>query len=196
MYSKSMMLLIMAAIFPLKSFSQILKNQWVFNGAISAQYNKNSDVFEINTPISAGYFIFNKCAVGLQAFYGYRKGYTYNFGYDYSLGVIPFPYSEKSNQYALSLFSRYYIMPASNKFNIFIEGAYGYGKNTIDSDRLIFDETINITVFSATISPVYFINKHISVDLRFSYGNQKYRGNSNYETQSLLYGIGFQYYLK
>ena len=127
----------MAATFPLNSFSQISKKQWAFNGAIGAQYNKNSDVFEINTPISVGYFIFDKCAVGLQALYAHRKGNTYNFVYDQSLGVIPFPYTKKSNQYALSLFSRYYILPASQRFNVFVEGAYGYGMSTIDSDLLI-----------------------------------------------------------
>jgi hypothetical protein len=60
---------------PLSIFAQISKNQWLLGGSFAGQYQKNSfnssTQKQLKAPLSIGYFVANKFALGIRGQYSY-----------------------------------------------------------------------------------------------------------------------------
>jgi len=203
MFLKSIIKLLALSLIPFSGVGQVSKNQWVINAAASAEYTERTtdgrNSIQISAPVGAGYFVLNKWAIGLQTFYGYRKGLvSYPVIYDGGFTRIV-SHEQKNNQFAVQLFSRYYFLAPTNKFNFYVEAAYGTGQSNTDKTFTNFDSRQRINVISASVAPVFFINKHVALELKLSYINQQHinqqiRFYDGYQITSLQAGLGIQFY--
>lgn len=171
-------------------FAQINKGQFMVGGTGSFYNKKISRIETTNFTLSpnGGYFFLDKLAVGLNANLGYTQT-------KYSINQ-----KNDSKVYGVSPFIRYYVLPASNKINLFTQASYGWGKGVTSYSGSDNKYKVNTTSFSFTAGPVFFITNNVAVELSLGYGQNNFR--SNYGTaankskeKNFQIGIGFQIHL-
>lgn len=178
------------------TIAQIAKNQWILSSGISANYipniNPEFNQLTINTPVSIGYFVRNKSAFGVRGSYAYKDGLTYIRLKYSSFSSFEGFVLEKQNQFSVGPFARYYLLPIQNRFNVYTELAYGYGKFT---SKIFFDELTGTSHnYIATIAPVYFVNEYIGLELNLTYAYQVAKGAFEGTTSGIFVGGGFQFH--
>ena len=183
------MLLILVAFFSaFSAFSQINKGQFLVGGSGSFSSNDQNNVKSTSVTLSpnAGYFFLNKLAGGV----------------DLTLhNSVSKAGTEKNtmNGYGISPFVRYYVLPASNKINLFAEASYGWakGKNKYLTHQA-YTTTANSYSFSA--GPAFFITPNLALEISAGYTQNEYRAKDNgftSKSKEKLFqaGVGFQIHL-
>jgi hypothetical protein len=185
---------------PLSLFAQISKNQWLVGGGALAQYsennlNSNKEV-DVRVPSQIGYFVADKFAMGVRGQYHFNMTKS-----DYFTGNNYYYYYYKSvrqyqKEFSVGPFIRYYFLPTQNRFNLFLDLSYGYGKSTskIDLNYGPIEYKRQTNILNVNIAPVFIINKHLSTELMIAYFLQKEQGAKTLYTDFLV-GLGFQIHL-
>lgn len=163
---------------------QITKGNWLVGGNASfSQQNPSSTAiamfkqtdFQI-TPF-AGYFLMDKVAVGLNPSLEYEKVSSYT---SLIINVGPFV--------------RYYFLEADKMFNLFGQGSYSYGSNTLKTPgQQGQGEHSNTFAFSA--GPVVYFNSSVGLEFTINYSTKKFVGFTG-NNKELSFGIGFQIHLE
>ncbi|HEY2350290.1 MAG TPA: hypothetical protein VGH64_14835, partial [Puia sp.] len=138
----------------------------------NSYYSSNATTVSILP--DAGYFFFNKLAGGLKL--------------SYSLGN-PGGNGFSSNEYGVSPFLRYYVLPSSKNINIFGQVAYGWNRVDAGGGNSISHE------WSISAGPAFFLNPHIALEFALFYTNT---GGASYTTgngESIGLNVGFQIHL-
>jgi hypothetical protein len=175
--------------------AQINKGQWLVGGHIAAMYTQattssGSEIYtrkQGSTQLDGGYFILNRFALGIRGQYSVGKE------------ALDLPYARISTMnYVLGPYARFYILPATSRFNIFVDGSYSAGNAERNltygnwySPVTIKDKTQNYTF---NIAPVVFLNQHISLEFLLQYTRTKYK-SSDYNEDNFLVGVGLQAHL-
>lgn len=176
-----------AAIAVLLAFSarsQISSGQ-VLLGGRAAYANENIKVdesryrlAELSISPSAGIFIVDKLAAGVRFTFEANRTRHINQQYDY-----------RTRSRTYSPFVRYYFLPVSKDYNLFLETSLDYHAETI---RFNGDKRKERSDgFSVAGGPVVFITRQIALELAFSYG-KKYQADEH--TTSLGTSLGFQFH--
>ncbi|MCU0441301.1 MAG: hypothetical protein MUE96_02795 [Bacteroidia bacterium] len=187
--------------------AQLNRHQWLLGGALSGSYFQSQSQetgYEINTPINIGYFVLPKWAIGIRGIFGYEETTTNLLSFSSTRR-----FTEKERMIVGGFFTRYYLLPRANKFNLYAEIAYAYGRTSNQfaqlnrNSEVIYDSHL----INVNLAPVYFINNHVGVEFLLSYGQQysinNYGSNSFFATSNddrlvtntFLFGIGLQVHL-
>ena len=161
----------------INAYPQITKGNWLLSGSASfsrlqsssqasVQY-KQTD-FQISS--SVGYFLMDKFAVGLKPSLLYGSNNVGN----------------SSKVITIGPFARYYFLKPENIFNLFSEGAYGYG---------IFGGGQKSNTFSVAAGPVLYFNSSVGLEFTIGYSTTKFVGFSG-SNNLMLVGIGLQFHLE
>jgi hypothetical protein len=171
--------LILAASF--KVCAQINKGQWLVGGNANWTTSFNSsntgNATAVNIMPDAGYFFYNKLAGGLKLNYTIGNPSGNGFSFD---------------EYGVSPFLRYYILPSSKNINIFGQVAYGW--NRVDAQGMGGASAISHE-WSISAGPAFFLNPHIALEFALFYTNT---GGASYTTgngESIGLNVGFQIHL-
>lgn len=169
--------------------AQIKKGQFLVGGNATFSSNENGGqkTSQFNISPNAGYFFMNKLAGGLKLNLGYGKSDMF--------GV-----KNTATNYGISPFVRYYILPASNKVNVFAEASYGWGKSKDKSRDFTARSTYN--GYSFLIGPTFFITPNIAIEITGGYSGNQYKDKSGDisvpgKSKERLFqaGVGFQIHL-
>ena len=186
---------------PFSLCAQINKNQWLVGGSVIAQYQTNSEndnsEKEIRLPLNVGYFVANKLAVGIRGQYHLTSTYS-AFTYSDFAGNIIYASSikQREEEFSVGPFIRYYILPKTKPFNVYVEVGYAYGNNKLDIDLTQSNVSFvtKASTYNINIAPVFFINKHTSMEFILAYYMQQPEGSSITYNNFLL-GLGLQIHL-
>jgi hypothetical protein len=193
------LLTLVCVLVPCVLFAQISKNQWLVGGSVLAQYtettaNSNKEI-DVKAPAQVGYFVIDKLSLGVRGLYHFNQTKTaYLFGTYF--GNTWATVNQTQKEFAVGPFIRYYFLPQRNRFNLFLDASYGYGKSTtkMDLSQNPIESVSKTNTFNINIEPVFFINKHVSTEFVMAYYLQKQEGRSDSYTNFLL-GLGFQIHL-
>lgn len=156
------------------------------SGSFSSKDQNGIKSSSINLSPNVGYFFLDKLAAGMDV--GFYTSKT-KFG--------PTDKSRLTG-YGISPFVRYYVLPASNKVNLFAEGSYGWasGKSKTSSG---FTNASKSHAYTFSAGPVFFINQNVAIEISAGYtkSNSKQLDyvSSKSEDKSLHVSIGFQIHL-
>lgn len=183
--------------------AQISKGQWLVGGSLSGMSQKggenNFKEKTIQTPINVGYFLGNGMALGIRGSFQYketsyniRQNYYYS---NYQSGYSTYEVKSKTQQYSAGPFLRAYLMPNTQKLNVYIEPHFAYGHYEGSSNLLgsgVFTE--NFQSYNLSLAPVIFLTPSSSLEFILSYN---YTNFAKSETNStlFLFGVGFQVFL-
>jgi len=179
-------LLIIISCFSVKNINgQITRGNWLVGGSASFSQKKYSIVTnaiykQTNLQItpSAGYFLIDKFAVGLNPSLEYEK---------VSLGP------NTNTIITVGPFIQYYFLEADRIFNLFAQVSYGYGGNTVKVQGRRQGFNINTFLFSG--GPVLYFNTSVGLEFTINYSATKFVGVKG-ANDDLSYGIGFQIHLE
>ncbi|MBX2921954.1 MAG: porin family protein [Chitinophagaceae bacterium] len=185
------MLLILIAFFSASSaFSQINKGQFLVGGSGSFSGRDENSVKSTKLTVSpnAGYFFMDKLAGGL------------NLVFDHGRTKLSIDQKTSGTSYGISPFVRYYVLPASNKINLFAQASYGWGRGTMSSNYSEGKYKVNTNYFSFSAGPAFFINRNVAIELTAGYTQtdlkSKYDGStSTSKNKNFQAGVGFQIHL-
>jgi hypothetical protein len=187
---------------------QISKKQLIIGGVVSGNYSSTDQYYQefdrtlrreeqytLNIPVGLGYFIMNKWAVGIQSNYmRNQREITYVLEpgtYNYE-GKI----KEEYTQFGLGVFTRYYVLPSKNSFNIYLSTGYSYPKLTYNVEGIDYynpgSTSYRLHQFNFSIAPVYFINNHIALEFVMSYMNESGKYLRYINSNTFVFGIGLQ----
>jgi hypothetical protein len=90
------------------------------------------------------------------------------------------------------------VLPASNRFNVFAEGSYGWGKAT--SHQFLYGkEKYNTQSYSFSAGPVFFVTPNIAIEFNVGYYNNSVRDEKpetgKVITKGIQTGLGLQIHL-
>ena len=157
--------------------ANINKGDWMLGGnaSFSSQkykgYEGSTTSFEL-TP-DAGYFFIDQLAGGLSFAYASSK----------STG------EDALSAYAIAPFVRYYFLPATQKVNVFAQGAYLFGSVPV------LDESVNTEGYAFSAGPSVFLSPSTALEVSLSYsslGGDAYLGT---RSNTLGIQVGFQIHL-
>jgi hypothetical protein len=194
--------------FPVIAHAQINQGNWLAGGVISGFYQQ-SEIFynqsreestttDINMIGQVAYFPLNKLAVGINAQHGVitEKVNLLSNGF----GGSDQSYTLTNKLWMAGPFVRYYCLPASNKFNFYVQGSYQFGVSDEDLNSLFIwtdgeGGGINdIRAFQASVAPVLMLNQHISLEFILAYARIK-QLNDIGNTNKFSGGVGLQVHL-
>jgi hypothetical protein len=163
------------------AFSQgnIKKGDLLIGGTVdfssSKRANTEGSYQEFNFSPDAGYFFMNQLAGGLRVNLNSSK-------YE-SVG------SDKTTQFMLAPFVRYYFLPATQKLNVFADADYGFGKV-----KSTGSEDYNISAFSGKAGVAFFLTPATALEFSLGYTSAKEEfATERYNT--IMTGIGLQIHL-
>lgn len=187
------------------SFAQTSKHSWIVGGTALFS-SKTSSTIVSDTGISAlglrnaqikfspdvGYFFSDRFVAGIKILYSINKLKVLNTSNNNL---------NKSIDYGVGPFMRYYFLPKTKKFNLFVDGSYQYGiekrKEVIYVDgQPAFSKLIKYTGHSFSIAAGPVINFHSSIgfEILIGYTTSKYTSFIE-NNKTLLAGMGLQVYL-
>ena len=187
---KKTILLIIAANLTFHSVkSQITKGNWMVGGNFNYSNSKssgsasfNSKNREITIMPTAGYFIFDKGAIGLKSMLTFSKE-SYNLTDGTEI-------ANSQNILGVGPFLRYYFLPIENRVNAFSEASIFY-KETITNGRGNGRALDYYLLGGIAI----FLNSSIGIEFTLGYNNTK-EINIDSKLKDVRFGIGFQIYLE
>lgn len=169
--------------------AQINKGQFLVGGNASFKYEDSyGKSSEFNVSPGAGYFFLDKLAGGLKMDFSGRT--TYSNGEKIS----------RSRGYGVSPFVRYYVLPATNKLNVFAQATYGWGKTSYKNpfDDISLYKT-NKNSYSFTAGPVFFLSRHVALEFTAGYHHSTVKdnlvNNGKLVTKGFQTGVGLQIHL-
>lgn len=172
-------------------FAQINKGQYMVGGSFSFKYDNGSygddlHVQTFNGIPKVGYFFSDKLAGGLNISLTFYKNSSNGTTFTKSFG------------YSVSPFVRYYVLPASNRFNVFAEGSYGWGRAT--SHQLLYGkDKYNTQSYSFSAGPVFFVTPNVAIEFNVGYYNNSVRdekpATGKVITKGIQTGLGLQVHL-
>jgi hypothetical protein len=194
---KTMNIILLVLLAPLSLFAQISKNQWLVGGSITGQFqninDSRSSAKELRIPLSVGYFVTNKLALGIRGQYRNSVMTQEINGYYYATTI-----TQKDRSISVGPFIRYYLLPRLNRFNLYTEACYshGSGKLTYSSNITSGNQVskVNLNTYNFNLAPVLIINEHISVELIAGYYLQKIE-NRTQSYHNFFTGLGLQIHL-
>ena len=161
-------------------FAQVDKGQWLVGGNASFESGKFGDLdaskyTSFTFSPNAGYFFINNLAGGLRM----------------SLESTKFKSDENaSSSFLFAPFVRYYILPSSNKVNVFGDASYGFGSMK-DGDSESFNQ------FAIAAGPAVFLSPNTALEFTLQYasaGGDAYGGNDR--MNRFGFNVGFQVHLE
>ncbi|MBE7174302.1 MAG: outer membrane beta-barrel protein [Williamsia sp.] len=180
------------------TFAQISKGQWLVGGSGNFNYSKTdvnnfyNDAY-ISTTLQlspgAGYFFLNNLAAGLRV----NARFTDNH---ISEGIT------YDQQLSLSPFMRYYFLPQAQKLNLFVDGAYAFGRSRYRFKQPPANGSSSSTTagkasgYSFSAGPVIFLNPGTALEFTVNY--TKEYGLPDYENSNrvtIMGGVGLQVHL-
>lgn len=182
--------------------AQILKKQWIAGGGIVGRYSSNlspsslykTEAYELTSPVSIGYFIKNKWALGLRTSYQFtRESGTYP-PYYISPNPVPVSYSERTQQFSAGPFTRYYFLSPQKAINLYAEVGYEYG-GYFSTNMGLGEQKGDVRQAYINIAPVYFINNHIAIELIASYTRRSADKANLVYSNTFAVGLGLQIHL-
>lgn len=133
----------------------------------------------------SGCFFLDKLAEGLQLNLdtGSVKSNETKMHSSFSFGIFPFV--------------RYYVLPSTNKLNVFSGGSYGLGR--VNSKYHAPNETSKADAcwYFFSLRLVYFVIPKVAIELTEGYyhSTSHYKGEAKYKEGSFQTSIGFQIHL-
>jgi hypothetical protein len=201
-------LLILIVAFSNNVNGQISKKQLIIGGVVSGNYSstdqfyqesdrtlRSEEQYTLNIPVGLGYFIMNKWAVGIQCNY-LRNQREIVYVLDPDIVNYEGMIKEEYNQFGLGVFTRFYVLPQKNSFNIYLSTGYSYPKLTYNlegvNDYNNESSSYRLHQFNFSIAPVYFINNRIAIEFVMSYINESGKYGTYINSNTFLLGIGLQ----
>lgn len=183
--------------------AQISKGQWLVGGSLSGMYQKgggdnNYTEKAIQAPVNAGYFVSSGIAIGIRGTAQYKEA-SYNlkrtYYYPNQSGYTTYEVKTKAELYSGGPFFRAYLMPGTQKFNVYVEPHFAYGwyeggAGLVGSGSF----TEKFQSYNLNIAPVIFLTPSSSLEFILSYN---YTNFTTSETNAIAYffGVGFQVFL-
>jgi hypothetical protein len=189
------------------AFSQVNKGQWLLGGNASFQHEQmiiaddlRFSSSRISTPVSAGYFIADKLAVGIRPSISRTSTQT-----QYKESGTWKSNSENVNlSKGAGIFTRYYILPKTSRVNFIIDGSYtlSHTKSSYimqmasGTPVLLRESTTELysNDYQLSMGPSIFLNKSVALELLAGY-NFSDKLKSNVSSHTMFFGAGLQFHL-
>ena len=161
--------------------NNIGKGAWIVGGNAGFSSTKQGDAKTSVTELApnVGYFFMNQLAGGLRANINNSTN---------EMGTV----EGKTNSFSLAPFVRYYILPSSQKINVFADASYGFGNSTEKVGTI--ETEMKMTQWSIMAGPAIFLSPSTALQLAIGYGSTKYEDVDDAQTH-LNIGVGFQIHL-
>lgn len=176
-------LVFLMLLLPLSSFAQINKGNWLLGGLVGGSMSESERISSLTTQETSrrelnvlgqlGYFVAKKLALGLTVQHTYSNENTL-LSSSFQ-GSINQRFDISDNIFAAGPFIRYYLLSPQQKFNLYIQGNLLTGNvrrgsfSYLDPSSPITEERHGLLAYNASVAPVYFINKNISIECVLSY---------------------------
>ncbi len=189
---KTLSTFITLLVISLTTKSQIDKGIWLVGGTgkfysynseyTSAIYSNEAKYTQIDLSPSVGYFVTDKLAFGIKPTFSSIKGKVTSTG-----GGIT-----NVQRYWIGPFTRYYLLNASNNYNIVTDVSYQLGLFNAGGQEG------KLSTFSALIGPVIYFNTSIGLEflLGYSYSKEDVEQANKEIRKGFQIGIGFQIHLE
>jgi hypothetical protein len=156
----------------------------------------------------AGYFIWDKLAIGLRAGVNHS-----NAKYVLEGNNVTYLFMDtrsKATSLSVSPFVRYYLLPAPSKVNVLADAGYIYGKTKERTESFQIysqpggmpSESVSMSTtkddshsFSISAGPAFFLNPKVSLEVTAGYLFSDFGGVTNKKDNSFIAGLGFQVHL-
>jgi outer membrane protein W len=199
---KRLLLLLVLSVFSTSIFAQLNKGQWLVGGNagfyyITQNYSQPSNFQEdkhtsVQIAPAAGYFIFDRLAVGLRTIVNFS-----HFSSRDSVFTSSQTNASNATTYSISPFIRYYFLPKANKVNLFVDVSYLY---SFTKSKYWYNDVYNGSSkehwysYAIAAGPAFFINPKIAVELTagYTFKNEKIAFE---KVNTLMLSAGFQIYL-
>lgn len=194
--------------------SQIARHNWLVGGSATGMYRESeiSDHFIgsyrlneriLNSALQLGYFPIKNFAVGLIGHY--TGSYIHQREPRYNRGGWPATF-RKQETWSAGSFARCYILPQKSRINFYLQGAYELGEHYSMVDRgyhgydgKIETNFYKIRAAQASIAPVFFLSKKVSLEMVIAYTHMRTDRKTRYVnvnvSNNFTAGIGFQIHL-
>ena len=175
---------------PLKA--QLDKGVWLVGGPgkfysynseyRSASYSNEAKYTQIDLSPSVGYFVADKLAFGIKPTFSSIKGKVTSPGGGYT----------NVQRYWIGPFARYYLLNASNNYNIVADVSYQIGLFNAGGQKG------NLSTYSALLGPVIYFNTSVGIEflLGYSYSKEDVDQANKEIRKGFQMGVGFQIHLK
>jgi hypothetical protein len=167
---KLTILLFFASVISAGVSAQINKGNFLVGGNISYTSEKvgmaSGDKFkQFGLNANVGYFVIKKLALGI------RGGYVAT-----SFKIESQDYHSRSSTISVAPFMRLYFLPAKNKVNVFTDASYISGRERSQQvQRPGPVNSISFNGYDLNAGPVFFINKHVALELALGIRNRSHR---------------------
>ena len=148
----------------------------------SASYSNEAKYTQIDISPSIGYFAADKLAFGIKPTFSSIKGKV----------TSPGGLSTNVQRYWIGPFARYYLLNASNNYNIVTDVSYQLGLFNAGGQKG------KLSTFSALSGPVIYFNTSVGLEflLGYSYSKEDVERASKETRKGFQIGIGFQIHLE
>ena len=184
--------------------AQTQKGNWTFGGSAGFNFNSTNSKFktdnfesdpDTNTQLSflpsAGYFVIDNLAVGLQVqIANFKSESTFDAG-----GGDTFESEFTTKSTSINPFVRYYF--GSNSIRPYVQGQLGFGGSTLKSETSGSndDESKNsLFLYGGFGGVAFFINEHVSIDVGINYTSTRLKDKDDprddVRTVSNTFGFG------
>lgn len=130
---------------------------------------------------NVGYFFIDKLAGGLRPNLFVSTTKYYN--------------TSGSSRSEIGPFLRYYLLPADQQLNLFIDGSYSRGWTSAKNNNNTTNK-VSSNNFSFMGGPVFFLNSSVAVELSIGYSSTKFKDGVDSKRNIITTGIGLQFYLE
>lgn len=204
-------------ILPCLVHAQLKKGKWLAGGIADFShtstdqgndfYSNDSKATNYRIMPGAGYFFTDKLCGGLRVNISSQQTerdeisnnplYSYIYSTDLTTSGV-----------GLSPFLRYYLLPATQKLNVFIDGSYTYNKETRKTKiyqksvisggtpseiQVNFKEKFKGSYYSVAAGPAIFIGQNASFELSLGYTFGKTK-DTDQTTNRITFGTGFLFF--
>lgn len=148
----------------------------------SGSYDNEAKYTQIDVSPSIGYFAADKLAFGIKPTFSSIKGRVTSLGGGYT----------NVQRYWIGPFARYYLLNASNNYNIVTDLSYQYG--LVNGSGL----KGKLSTFSALLGPVIYFNTSVGLEflLGYSYTKEDVEQANREIRKGFQIGLGFQIHLE
>ena len=179
-------------LFSISSKAQLDKGIWLVGGNgkfysynseyRSGSYDNEAKYTQIDISPSIGYFAADKLAFGIKPTFSSIKGKV----------TSPGGLSTNVQRYWIGPFARYYLLNASNNYNIVTDVSYQLGLFNAGGQKG------KLSTFSALLGPVIYFNTSVGLEflLGYSYSKEDVERASKETRKGFQIGIGFQIHLE
>ena len=181
-----------ALLFFKNSHAQIDKGIWLVGGSgkfysynstySSTSYSNQAKYTQIDLSPTIGYFVAEKVALGIKPTFSSIKGKVTSLGGS----------STNVQRYLIGPFGRFYLLQATNNYNIVSDVSYQIGLFNAGG------QNGKLSTFSALLGPVIYFNKSVGLEflLGYSYSKEDVEQANKEIRKGFQIGIGFQIHLE